>query len=64
MTKEKDRHLYTDAEVANMVGLSKTKWTALKKAGLTPKPLKLANSRDYYTIEAIDVWRSGSRQAS
>ncbi len=64
MTEEKDRHLYTDAEVANMVGLCKTKWTSLKKAGLTPKALKLPGSRDLYTIEAIDVWRSGNRQAS
>lgn len=64
MTEEKDRRLYTDAEVLKMLGLGKTTWLKLKKAGLTPKALKLPGSRDHYTIEAIDVWRSGNRLTS
>lgn len=61
-TDETDRKLYTDAEVYDMLGLSKTKWFELKKAGLTPKPLKLPESHDYYPIEAIDRWRLRNHQ--
>ena len=60
----KDRKLYTDQEVYNMLGIGKTKWFKMKREGLTPKPFELPGYADQYTIEAIDEWRLGSRQAS
>jgi len=58
-----DRKLYTDKEVYVMLGLSSATWYRMKRDGMTPKPLNIPGRTHYYTIEAIDEWRLGSRQA-
>jgi len=58
MDDSKDRKLYIDKEVYIMLGMSKGTWYRLKKAGKTPKPLKLPGCVDYYTAESIDKWRN------
>jgi predicted DNA-binding transcriptional regulator AlpA len=61
MDDTKDRKLYIDKEVYNMLGISESTWHRLKRAGKGPKATKFPGTVDYYTIENIDAWVKDSQ---